>query len=447
MSTEGDGERPICGRCRVGSRECRRPDKQIRFIFGNTTLSEGRGITSSTTVDSRLRAIDPLSVETETQRPTLATPRLLLLASSDPAKALTEPEIVEAFAHYISVLAPWYDLNDPQRTFGTLVVETALQVPILFKAIVAFSARHSSKLNGSNSEIANIFHDACVEDFLSSMESPDTTLKGSKLAATCLLRSYEIINGGSRVESHLLGAYSYAVSEPIDFSETGISQAGAWNYLREEITVGLMRRRGVRMGQIFHNHLENDPYDVSLPNRITYLLAKVINFCFIEPHLQALPASRQATWRTLNSEFVAWKAELTTSFVPYSSAAKSGNPFPSLWMLRPWYVAAQQYRSVVEILLTLHDPLPVGGHISRRSFAFAEEQALVICGLAWTNDDDSAHVNAYGPLAFCGRYLSRRHHQEGLVAFLRKSSNDTGWPVIDIVNDLQQHWESEYHAS
>ncbi|KAK6380183.1 hypothetical protein LTS17_005372 [Exophiala oligosperma] len=391
--------------------------------------------------------MDSPSLEIETQTSTLTTGRLQILASSDPGKALTDPEVAEAFAHYISVLAPWYDLNDAERTFGTLVVETALQVPILFKAIVAFSACHWSKVNGSIAEIASAFHDACVEDFLSSMESPDTTLKGSKLAATCLLRSYEIINGGSRIESHLLGAYSYAVSEPINFSERGISQAGAWNYLREEITVGLMRRRRVRMGQIFHSHLETDPYDVSLPNRITYLLAKVINFCFIEPHLQGLPASRQATWRTLNSEFVAWKAELTPSFASYSSAAKSGNPFLSLWMLRPWHVAAQQYRSVVEILLSLHDPLPLGGHISRRSFAFAEEQALVICGLAWTNDDDSARVNAYGPLAFCGRYLSQRRHQEALVAFLLKSSNDTGWPVVDIVNDLQDHWASEYQAS
>jgi len=40
-------------------------------------------------------------------------------------------------------------------------------------------------------------------------------------------------------QRHLLGAYSFAVSEPIDFHTRGLLQAGAWNYLREEITVAL----------------------------------------------------------------------------------------------------------------------------------------------------------------------------------------------------------------
>lgn len=32
---------------------------------------------------------------------------------------------------------------------------------------------------------------------------------------------------------------------------------------------------------------------------------------------------------------------------------------------------------------------------------FAEEQALQVCGAAWTNVDEAARVNAFGPMAFC----------------------------------------------
>lgn len=69
-------------------------------------------------------------------------------------------------------------------------------------------------------------------------------------------------------------------------------------------------------------------------------------------------------------------------------------------------MAAQQYRAVAEILLALYDPYPDGGHLSHRSLKFAEEQALQVCGLALTNENDAARVNAFGPLAFCTHLLS-----------------------------------------
>lgn len=64
-------------------------------------------------------------------------------------------------------------------------------------------------------------------------------------------------------------------------------------------------------------------------------------------------------------------------------------------------VAAQQYQAIAKILLLLHDPSPQGGHLPRRSFKLAEELALQICGLACTNEDLSARVNAFGPMALC----------------------------------------------
>jgi hypothetical protein len=117
------------------------------------------------------------------------------LASADPTQALCDPDVAKLLAHYIDVLAPWYDLNDPRRTFATIVPETAMQVPILFKAIIAFSACHWSKVNGACADFATVFHTACVVELLQSLELPELRFHGSKLAATCLLRSFELING------------------------------------------------------------------------------------------------------------------------------------------------------------------------------------------------------------------------------------------------------------
>ena len=64
-------------------------------------------------------------------------------------------------------------------------------------------------------------------------------------------------------------------------------------------------------------------------------------------------------------------------------------------------VAAQQYFAVAEILLMLFNPSPVNGHVSQADLELAGDRALRICGLACTNDDIPARVNAFGPLAFC----------------------------------------------
>ena len=139
------------------------------------------------------------------------------------------------------------------------------------------------------------------------------------------------------MESHLLGAYSYAVSKPIDFSRPGLTQAGAWNYLREEITVGLVRRRPVRIAQIFDDHVESAPNSVMPSNYIAYLLAQIINFCFTDTSYEVSIQNRRERWRDLRASLERWKEDLPSSFQPFSVAAKSDNPFPSIWMLQPWH--------------------------------------------------------------------------------------------------------------
>jgi len=111
------------------------------------------------------------------------------------------------------------------------------------------------------------------------------------------------------------------------------------------------------------------------------------------------------------------------------------------------------------MLLTLFNPSPAGGHLGKADLEFAEDRALRICGLAQTNDDVSAKVNAFGPLAFCkrnfgrwannaeisnvgagGRYLTNENQRNALEALLIDSSMATAWPVHCILQDLRDSW-------
>lgn len=228
--------------------------------------------------------------------------------------------------------------------------------------------------------------------------------------------------GDTRQQQHLLGAYSFSSSEPVDLSFPGLSQAGTWNYLREEITVALECGRGVRFHADFQFRPREAMGDDMWANAISHILARVINFCFAQNPENELSTNREEIWYNLKAEVEAWRIGLPESFKPFSTALKDGNVFPSEWLMQPchgkWWrlemlmiwltqsaVAGKQYYYVAEMLLRLSQPCPgapafglIGREASRDAI---ETPALMVCGLAFTNDNIPARVNAFGPLAFC----------------------------------------------
>jgi len=113
--------------------------------------------------------------------------------------------------------------------------------------------------------MGHVYHAARVGDLLGVLYEVHSEIQKDYLAATCLPRSYGVLNGklissclkGLIVASdtwqqqHLLGAYSFASSGIIHLNQRGLSQSGTWNYLREEITVALELGRPVRIGTGF----------------------------------------------------------------------------------------------------------------------------------------------------------------------------------------------------
>jgi len=223
-----------------------------------------------------------------------------------------------------------------------------------------------------------------------------------------------------------LGAYSFASSGPIDLGLRGLSQAGTWNYLREEITVALECRRPVRNSIDFQFHLKPDMDDDMRANAISHLLARIINFCFGESAEQEALVDTEKMWQGLRNEVRNWRNSLPPTFKPFSTALKAGNMFPSIWLVRPCHgiffpsckilaimshnstVAGEQYCHIAELLLELSQPV-----LSLEKFGLKGREAnhhtiqtaaLVVCGLAFTNDNIAARVNAFGPLSFCKFY-------------------------------------------
>src|SRR4051794_4202193 len=84
--------------------------------------------------------------------------------------ALDTPIIAELFRHYVDFLAPWYDLNDSQNTFGTIVPIHSLECPVLFRALIAFAASHCNRISGRFPGIGAIYHAECVRGLLHAID-------------------------------------------------------------------------------------------------------------------------------------------------------------------------------------------------------------------------------------------------------------------------------------
>ncbi|KAH0014463.1 hypothetical protein KCU78_g8649, partial [Aureobasidium melanogenum] len=259
-------------------------------------------------------------------------------APVNPTEDLRNELIASLYHHYIEHLAAWYDLCEHERAFESVVPARALEVSVLFNAIIAFSAQHKALSDARFETCSTLYHSACIKELLNGLSAFSSTLQEDYLVAACLLRSYEILNADSRQEQrHLLGAYRFSSTEEIDMTKTGLLQAGAWNYLREEITVALECRRPVRLNIHLDVRSAMSGSDSVHANTMTYILARVINLCFGHDESRNILEFNEDEWTKLNAELVFWSENLPTTYAPYSQAPKSGNPFPSEWYLRPWH--------------------------------------------------------------------------------------------------------------
>lgn len=108
---------------------------------------------------------------------------------------LLNETVAYLYHHYIEHLASWYDLCEHDRPFETLVPVRALEVPVVFNAIIAFSAQHKALHDSRYETCSMLYHSACIDGLLSGLDAFDASLQEDYLVAACLLRSFEILKG------------------------------------------------------------------------------------------------------------------------------------------------------------------------------------------------------------------------------------------------------------
>ncbi|KAM5523416.1 TPR domain-containing protein [Fusarium oxysporum f. sp. phaseoli] len=365
-----------------------------------------------------------------------------------PRTALQDQNIARLFHSYTSNISEWYDLSDSACSFGLEVPSIALDEPLLFCAVIALSSMHACKTSApSFRKVAEFYHHRCVQ-FLIALDADDELIsRGVALAATCLLRSYEILDGDVDPNMHLRGAYSMASLHDVlsGIPQAGLLGAGFWNYLREDITFSLFEECPLKM------NLESTPLmiqhtsDQDYLNSITLILGKIINMSFKQD-----TDGRQ--WDYIKEDLKSWRNSCPRHMKPYSrlqGEITTSHLFPAIWFLQPCHAAILHYYLVAMTIVCIYTSpksledlggLDLPELESQSKEQFLENFALEICGVAFTAKVPSVLVNAFGPIAFCARFIKAEASQQELIRQLLACKSTIGWPVERLIGDLKTSW-------
>lgn len=354
------------------------------------------------------------------------------------------------FQYYIQHLAPWYDLNDSKLSFSTIVPKEALESPLLLHAILALSAAHQSRTYENHlTEYAERYHSYCAETLLALRDEDDTVSSGRLLATTCLLRSYEILMYDATLSHHLFGAFSAVSNQPSICGWSEIASSGFWNYLREDISFGLMNQCPLKIKLQGLAVMPNSSVDQDHANSITLILAHTMNACFNG----AIDAT---TWKWIFKMLRDWKSALPSYFGAFSvSRLDSLSSFPAVYHLQDYHAAATHYLLIVQLLLLISAPdeesftLLTTSDNLMPAVPFINDSdpthvlAVNVCSIAFTSNRPSVLVNAYGPMSYAGMFLRWPALQEALCVNLLESKKATGWPVEVIITHLKDVWKTK----
>ncbi|RGP67425.1 putative tpr domain [Fusarium sporotrichioides] len=332
-----------------------------------------------------------LPTPTSTINPHNAAPReegsLVTKHSQYVDNALQDQNIARLFHSYTSDISKWYDLSDSLSSFGQIVPTLALDEELLFSAIIALSAMHTCKTSSpSFLKVAEFYHHRCVRLLITLREGDQLITRGLALAATCLLRSFEILQGvGPDPNMHLRGAYSMASLHDVLSGnlQAGLLGAGFWNYLREDITFSLFEKCPLKMNldstPLVTYHESGQDY----LNSITLILGKSINMAYSQD-------TAILHWKNLTESLKDWRKACPDHMRPFSRQTSTSHLFPAVWFLQPYHAAILHYYLVTMTFICLYgqsealDDMDILDLEADSKEQILEKFAIEICGIAFT---------------------------------------------------------------
>jgi hypothetical protein len=199
--------------------------------------------------------------------------------------------------------------------------------------------------SGINPTVADAYHAESVSQMFQ-LQNEAGSNDDVLLAASVLLRMYEIMSGMGQndYQYHLWNASSLVTMQKlIDVNTRNLRHTAFWAYLRQDVTIALAMNQPTKLDletcgvELEFTEAEDDIWT----NRMTFLLAKTVNYCF------GPVKKTMGLWMALKREVDCWKEKSPASFRPFYTQPHGvrGEPFPAIWLLFPWHSIILSYAS------------------------------------------------------------------------------------------------------
>ncbi|KAF2878208.1 hypothetical protein BDV95DRAFT_613821 [Massariosphaeria phaeospora] len=351
--------------------------------------------------------------------------------------------------HYVTNVAPFFDMVDDRCHFRKNVVQRAKKNSTLMNAILALSARQLSRTTKFDPYVADAYYQRCFQTLIPALNDSVAIRDESLLTATIILRLMEEMNIsiiGSDPQGHLLGTqaiiraaeHSYASPTATDFR-----QAINWAAFRQELYMSLMSQRAFQL-HIFPADRSLDPADDSIwATRTIAHLGDVCNFAFGEERHSIIRFSQ------LMNENTAWKTRRPDSFDAFyyrQDRDGSGQNFPDIRFHEKTHVMGKQYSTLAHMLLVVHDPTtPQLGPSHKQSRAvideMVQEDVRTLCGVAQSNSEvfPGKFVACFA-IALVGDRFTDRADQWQLHELWHACEKAHGFPPTTTLQQLEESW-------
>lgn len=228
------------------------------------------------------------------------------------------------------------DICDPQSSFSTVVPQRALQVPMVFKALLALAARHDAILTGNSDWEASSYHGQCLELLIPALDQPEHTYNENLLITVVILRICEELENNTDEKFHLLGSNRLINLMSRSASSGGLAEAVSWQFLRQAIYSSIVQYQPLQLN--LRNYECSTMFqredDAAVANMIIFHCAQIIQHYREGPGALVDPDS----WQSSAKSIEAWHQSKPITWQPLryqAPDAASDRPFPEIWMMSP----------------------------------------------------------------------------------------------------------------
>lgn len=407
---------------------------------------------------SRGPPIDNLDVILDREVMSL-TPSQLPFYLETPMLPVRSSHEADLLQHFVTHLAPAFDLGDQYQTFATVIPQQAAICPPLFNALLALAELNQKHAAGHlpAPETISYYHSIrCLPSLLQTLATADDD---NLLAAVLIFEHCAMVEGNERPntpaeearKSEDMGLMWSRLLAVKLFDETHRHPV-FWALVREEVYLAIMHQRPPVLFQHGSPGLV-DIYgglgpadDFTWANRILWHLLVVLQYCFDDD--KDLAASVQ-----LVNYAAAWMQARPESFAPIfiqerrsedleegMGASEQQQPsldqrsmFPEIILLNDSVVLGLQCYHLVRLLLIAHDPTMPRVGVRQRAAARSVDEALrsdvgIICGIANSiGDINPAHLPACMAIALAGDRFENKVELETLLGILQRTESKFGW--------------------